>query len=473
MASQGPPPSSLPPSMGPGAHPVQPGNTSRVQMWDRSTYKVQIDSEYLTLKYTPRDRGEVQQHVSFNNLPLGSFKRWLLYGGPQRAYSSGIYAIDTIRVFEGLVERQLTPREAEGLVYLTSNTEVYAITGSLVGCLAGSTYAWRTREKMKFPLRAAQPLERYNNFPNRYLPILRGSVAQTAWHITRANVWAAAGVMAIRPLFAAMGNYALWSGLAEDERTKDLPPLIQANSKERRQRGENTRTRGPHQAQHIKAQDDLQSQALDQDQAYTLDQAPQDWDQQTFSKNDSETRDFRGPGDFKPTEPVAPSVSGRGNSHSFPNPNKPPANADVFFDDDDDASPTAGQALRPESQGGSAWDRIRKGESSGPSSRQAQNQGYTPNSPSPTSPRGWRRVGTQKQDAQFENSADSFSFSKTEADKQFGREQAQKDFDDMLDRERRQSGSDDYDRGMKAVESGQENPTNSDLSLWEQRRRRN
>lgn len=459
--------------MGPGAHPVQPGNNPRVQMWDRSTYKVQVDSEYLTLKYKPRDRDEVQQQLYFNNIPLGSFKKWLLYGGPQRAYSSGIYAIDTIRLFEGFLERQLTPREAEGLVCLTSTTEVYAITGSLAGCLVGSTYAWHTREKMKFPLRAARPLERYNNFPNRYLPILRGSVAQTAWHITRANVWAAVGVMAIRPLFAAMGNYALWSDLAKDERTKDIPALMKANQKERLQRGENARTRRPHQPQPSKAQDDPQSQPFDQDQADARDQASQDWGRDAFSKNDPETRDFRGAGDLKPMEPIPPPVSGRGNSQSLPNRNTSPANADVFFYDDDDASPTAGQGLRPELHSGSAWDRIRKGESPGPSSQQAQNQGYAPNSPSPASPRGWRRPGTQQQDAQFENSPDSFSFSKTEADKQFAREQAQKDFDDMLDRERRQSGSDEYDRGMKAVESGQENPANSGMSVWEQRRRRN
>jgi len=478
MANQGPPQSSLPPSLGPGARPIEAGDnvnsrTVLAQLWDKSSYKVQVDLDYLTLKYKRDDNTPFEQQLNFNDIPLSPFKKWILYGGPQRAYSSGIWAISTIRLFEQLARRDLTSREVEGVVCRISNNRINALTATTIGCLTGSTIAWNTRENMKFPFRTAQPLEKYNKFPNRYLPILQGSIAQNAWQLTRANVWAAVCVMAIRPLFEVMGNYAMWAGLSKDDRTKDLYLLIEANKKEIREKGISAYTRRPSQTQPNNPQDDPQNQPFGQDQGDSRDHVPQDWDREAFSKSDSDTSNSRRAGDFKPTGPIPPQVGGRINPPSSPNRNSPPANPDVFFDDDDDASPTGGQGLRPELQSGSAWDRIRKGETSGRSNQPAQTQGYAPNSHSHSTetPRGWRRPGTQ-QDTQFENSVDSFSFSKTEADKQFAREQAQKDFDNMLDRERRQSGSDEYDRGMKAVESGQENPANSGMSVWEQRRRK-
>ena len=53
---------------------------------------------------------------------------------------------------------------------------------------------------------------------------------------------------------------------------------------------------------------------------------------------------------------------------------------------------------------------------------------------------------------------DSFSFSGNDEEKAVAKQQAQKEFDAMLDRERRESGSGDYSRGMQAIESGSEDP---------------
>ena len=52
------------------------------------------------------------------------------------------------------------------------------------------------------------------------------------------------------------------------------------------------------------------------------------------------------------------------------------------------------------------------------------------------------------------------------------REQAQQEFDQMLERERQQSGSDEYDRDMRAVEQGQQggNSAGGGGSAWERRR---
>jgi hypothetical protein len=463
--------------MGPGARPIhrtQAPPSPGLDPWGRISYKVNVDpeQEYLTLDYGYLGKTKTYR-LSFNTMPLTDFRKWILYGGPQRAYASGVQVINTIHFVESSAARFVTRREAEGLAYLSSKRSLYGITGSLTGTIAGCIIAYRSRDKMKFPFRAAQPLERYNNFPNRYLPLLQGSFAHYAWQITRAHVWAALGIICIRPLFSAMGNYTVINGLSQDERTQDLAKTIKARSLERM---ESMRQRRSHQPQPSEVQHGQQGQTLDQNPDIAHEQISlQTWHRDFSSRDDSETHDSRETRDSRPAEPISPPARGHDNVQSLPNRSTPPPNGDVFFyDDDDDASPTAGNKPRPESQAGSTWDRIRKGESSGPLSQQAQKPGYPPNSPPSTSPRGWRRPGAQpQQDAQFENSADSFSFSKTEADKQFAREQAQKEFDEMLDRERRQSGSDDYDRGMKAVESGQENQANSGMSAWEQRRRRN
>ena len=120
-----------------------------------------------------------------------------------------------------------------------------------------------------------------------------------------------------------------------------------------------------------------------------------------------------------------------------------------FFDD---ASPTAGNESMdtpiraPQQQTGSAWSRIRRDES------QIASQG------------SWR---TQTPD--FETKSDAFSFSNSDTEKRLAKDQAQKDFDAMLEKERREGGSDAYVRDMKATEAGKDSTTTE--SGWSRRRR--
>lgn len=135
---------------------------------------------------------------------------------------------------------------------------------------------------------------------------------------------------------------------------------------------------------------------------------------------------------------------------------------DIFFDD---ASPTAGndpdmgtsQPYTRQTGGPGAWDRLRRGggsPSSSPSPRQAPMDRSYP--------------GRESQD--FETKSDSFSFSASEEEKRLAKDQAQAEFDAMLERERNEAGKADHVRGMNAAESGNESSGAGAGSAWSRRR---
>lgn len=128
-----------------------------------------------------------------------------------------------------------------------------------------------------------------------------------------------------------------------------------------------------------------------------------------------------------------------------------------FFDDDDDASPVASeyrtssqqQRQQQPSFGGSAWERIRQ---------QNINMGPTQHT-RPQAFRGPRepqyQYQQQQQDpADLSSSSSSSSYAKEERDKQREREQAQRDFDRMLENERRISADDPAVTGTETTVTG-------------------
>ncbi|PNY25453.1 Uncharacterized protein TCAP_04606 [Tolypocladium capitatum] len=123
------------------------------------------------------------------------------------------------------------------------------------------------------------------------------------------------------------------------------------------------------------------------------------------------------------------------NMYRQPQPSKAPPSRDswnVPSGGFDDASPvsSAGQQSSPANYSGSAWDRVRQQSQYQP--RQTSQQGQqTWEAPQSTS--GW---GSTDDDASPQY-RDGYSFSSADEEKALAKSQAQKDFDEMLDRERR------------------------------------
>lgn len=449
-----------------------PGSSLIHIMNARSKYRVAVESENLVLSYELNEAPRMYR-LPFEALPLGNFSRWWLYGGPSRAYTSGILAIDFIRGAENQTQRPVTQREAEALAFYASKKAMYGIMGNVTGLAAGGVIAWMTREKMKFPFIAAKPLERYNRFPLQNAPILHGRHAQIAWQITRANVWAMLCVLVSGPLFASMGNGSTLLGITRDERTQGLVnewrqkgsmDRISSNLPQEKGSRPQTQVRGGQYTESDPYNRDIERENAPDypaDRDYNqggpyadarIDSAMSNDPSNQIREGGQPSSGFGGISSYgKP--PPAPTMQPQDRSRQD--------DPDPFFYDD--ASPTAGNDPNMSTPAaysrptGSVWERIRKGNA--------------PDRSTPTYEPGSLRGTTAEDPKDDPATQESRGSGAGTYEALHGREQAQKEFDDMLDRERRQSGSDEYDRGMKAVESGQESNADSGMSAWERRRR--
>lgn len=488
----------------------------------RASYTWSVESESLNIGYEI-DGSKPLYRLPFESMPLGTFKRWLLYGGPKRANLRATEIIDWMRGAQYVVQKPITQGEAEAFAYHISNRGVQHFTGQVAACLIGGAIAYRTRATMKFPFRSAKPMEKYQNFPSRYMPLATGPAAPQLWHIARANIWAVLCLLVSQPLISVLSNQAMVVGLYRDDRTKDL--YMRINEGLDRIRPDKVGARGVtrENAQRPSPEAGSRSPREGENADGSLQGFYPDPDAED-GNGYRETQDSIGDAVYPDDRGEAPNLQQTTNQASWASDNlsqeqRAPASASKrpqqeayngsaygsnsgggFFNDDDydDASPTAGNhrdsaTQRSSIPRGSAWARVRQENrpnrtggaeqqaAGDPESQRAgsgssdatpawsrqelRDETVPPNSRSQQSP--YQRM---KQD---QNSGDSFSFSKSDADRQLAREQAQKEFNAMLDRERRQSGSDEYERGMRAVESGQESATSSRQSAWEQRRKGN
>ncbi|KAJ9604455.1 hypothetical protein H2200_011291 [Cladophialophora chaetospira] len=496
-----PPPSNYPPSMGPGARPIGPDDAvnSRTKLMEvmqaRSKYQVSVEDETLSLSYELNASPRLYR-LSFDAMPLQGFSRWWLYGGPARARRAGVLAIDIIRGSEDMAQRPVGQQEAEALTYWTSRRLLYGSYTTVICCALGSYLARRRNGhvKMKFPIMAAKPLEQYNHFPLRQVPILTGRPAQFAWQFSRYTIWFQLAFLITSPIVGAVAAVRVARGMATDSRTQQLVHDLKERGKNglsgiefpRQQSSSrpDSRTQPQPGGQELDSsfnqdfRDPERGGGVDQAAArgQNIQQAIDDAIQgrSTFEQgsggdtgmlSDSAVKDRESRPQYEryPTsqqqQPPQPQVQSTRSSTS--------ADSDPFFYDD--ASPTAGNDADNASptaysgpSGGSVWDRIRGGSS-------------TPK-PQQSSSRARSRQAEADAESAERNSFNSEARPGSGA-LQDGRDrrQAQREFDEMLEKERQQSGSGEYDRGMKAVEMGEERRDSSGggggESAWERRRR--
>lgn len=460
--------------MGPGARPVQPGeNPGSIlkELQDiRASYTMNVDSDGLKLAYNFRGQDR-RYDLPFVSIPVSDGARWLLYGGSGRAKVTCLFTLDMIRGAENMAGRPLTQTEAEGFALHTGKRMRYNFMGTVVGFGVGYGIAARTWKTMKFPFVKAKPIESYNYFPARRLAILSGSYARLMWQITRANIYAGISLIFAQTLLGSMGDSVMAVGLYRDTRTQEVVKAMKGNF-DRIRMNRSQPGQGPPQRQ----------------QPAGHDQDPQNSD---FYGNDGGTmQNFQGKStDYSGDQTFSDSASDTGvlddsamkrqerrREARRPEYNLPPQTAsgsgrksgsDFFFDD---ASPTVGNdpdmgASGPYRSSGSTWDKIRKGGRPQPQDMpQPQQQEGTAQPARQTNE--WRRQPGQN----FENKGDSFSFSRSDEERQLARSQAQKEFDAMLERERKEGGSEGYMNSSFAAESGAENPQQAGGSAWGRRR---
>lgn len=458
--------------MGPGARPAQSGDAAsppRGGLSDiikiRSKYTVAVEPEVLQLGYEIHDVPRMYR-LPFESMPLGSFSRWLLYGGPKRARTAGAQVIDVIRRVDEVTHEPVTQREAEGIAYHLSRASRYRLTGDLVACTLGSYIAYRNREKMKFPFLSPKPMERYNNFPSRHLPLLQGQYARVLWHITRINMWVGLFIIGLGPVFSSMGNFAAWRGIYTDERTQGvvqgllrhrkgaddgLPNAGHAQQRPGRQLPSGAGYDGPDQQEYYDNKDSSATYDYSATRQYYSGRAYPEGPTDSGIVSDSALRSQEagrwssGSSYATPAGSTPQVQSGRDDRSS---------GSDFF---DDEASPTAGtepDTVPYGSPKGSAWARLRSGNRPANAQRGAES-GQQPRTAEVMGSGGWRSREAPEQ-----------------LPGQTAQKMSQREFDEMLERERRLAGSDEYSRGMRAVESGQDHTpeSGSETGAWDRKR---
>lgn len=451
--------------MGPGARPLQPGENGGGSMFQeimqiRSKYSIHLGTDAVDLAYELKGQNRAF-HIPFDKVPIGSWTRSLCYGGPNAAAATGTLVIDLIRGCENMSGRRVTQDEAEGMTFYGSRRQLTLYIGQAAAVGLGGLNAWLGRSQMKFPFVKPKPIEQYDAFPLRQLPILKGWYARTMWTITRYNVYIGLWILLTQPFVRSIADTRMTVGLYQDRRTHDLSQVLKGQFD--RLRGNRTgqgavNMQGQQSSQRGQEQDDASSQTFYDEQSYGNDNSMAA--DSSFTDGNTDTGLITdGAMQQRQTTQASPNAwskaQSRGSRTAYEQPQsaRSEASRDIFFDD---ASPTPGndpEMGNPQAYttpAGSAWSRIRKGEASTP---------------------GQTSTARTSESRDFETKTDSFSFSDREEDKVLAKQQAQKEFDAMLDKERKEGGAADYARDMQATNAAEEGSTGSD-SAWSRYRRR-
>jgi hypothetical protein len=477
--------------MGPGARPIPQGDgsgpvsqrdrtrKSRLQevIAIRESYSVDPTPSNVTISYMLNNR-QRSFTLEYASMPLSGFSSQVLFGGPGRATTTGTFIIDTIRGVENVTGTQLTQQQAEGFAKHATKRMLWSYMGigSAVGAAA---FLWQHgRHNMKFPLMKAKDLERYNNFPNRYLPILKGQYARIMWQITRFNVYAMVGIVGLTPIFGSVGDTSMTVGLYKDDRTRHVLEKVKGTVEGLQRIGGNLPSAAGTPTEQSPADDYGSQEAYSSSSESYGGESDVAYYDGMDNTGDASASARPSPSQMRPQVPQQrPSRWGQRSQQSQPSQtdssyNDSSQDSDPFeFNADPldaarsdpnspqyDPSASASQpqqkprqrswaSIRNEARQGSGTAREAPPASPYPS---AQDAGY-PGALTPGPGMG-ARSGVAAGRGQ-QGSGESFSYGAEEADKQYAKEQAQKEFDAMLERERRlgeQGGDGAWGRGRRS-----------------------
>ena len=428
-----------------------------------------------------------QYRIRFDRMPLRGPVRSFAFGSPVVAKYTSQSLVDIMTGMEALIKRPLTQTEAEAVAQRVSERYLYAVAGVYGGLLAGAFLTFQKRKTFKFPLRKPKPVERYNSFPFQRVPLLTGPYARAAWHVTRGLAYVGLSMTLVVPFWDYAGRNMQAMNMMRDERTKLLSQEFSQSLQNRRRIQQMGRavpanqvgSQSPPTTNGMTSESNGDGDYSDGSQgSYMEDHGSPTPPQYPDSATSSNT------GVLSDAQMQSRNQSQRSSSSSFD-----PSNRNTFdlekvdrqprsFDSEyrpsidsstsssqffDDTSPTTGNdpydtGAAPNS---SAWSRIRQSanSTSSPSSGPAQTS-YPP--VDPTNKRGIVPPGMRSQTSsarqlqqksardEYETSGDSFSFSKEGEQRQLAKEQAQKEFDRMVEAERRGEGGGDIGGGGSA-----------------------
>ncbi|KAI4140114.1 MAG: hypothetical protein L6R39_005942 [Caloplaca ligustica] len=338
-------------------------------------------------------------------------------------------AAERLQYHSKLLGRTLSKPESEALLYHTYKSAAIASYGNPIAFGAGFWRAYNTRDTYRFPLVGSLKTEDgfWNGERIRLMgrDIIQGSNARMGVHILRGTFYGFLSYT-IGTLFvssycttvAAVGELRdpRLRDLQQEKRTKKIEQM--GDSGAARQLKEimgQAQTNGvdlrKRPGDGIGAQDDATPSTGTEDYGGDMERLG---GTNTGIMSDGQMRRQEKRQQAPPRQ--SPTES-RASTSRLEKVERQPT---VFGDDFDDASPTA-QNSADDSQRGNAWDRIRK---------QARKQA----SGTKSGGRGWDAIRKEQQEGS--TAGDSFTFSSADEERQLAQDEAQKEFDARVERER-------------------------------------
>lgn len=351
--------------------------------------------------------------IKFEELPQLPF--WApLMGSTYAAYKLEI--ADVVVNTSALLGRGLTAEERDIIAYLSAKRAVTQSYEPPISLAAAIYMERRGRPTSKFPFYTPKATSFDPSFfPSKRAPMLQGTTAMMAWNATRFGCYAFVAHFIGGLFFQSYATSVQTAAMLRDPRLADLRRTFAD-----RRRG---KTAGGQAAQPWQMPEDPSMRDAETpygDVSYAEESAPATATAETTADR---TRDEASPR----SAPSAPYPGTRG---SYPPSRQQPApvqsspasdeytNTGLFDDDASPVAPAARAASGNSSYSGSAWERLRQQANSRPAS---QGSG---SATGVSRPRTWGQ------------NAEQYTYSQEDADKASAKDQAQREFDAMLEKER-------------------------------------
>ena len=319
------------------------------------------------------------------------------------------------------IQRPLTGDEATAIAQQYSKMLWTLSLAPISGFVGGNIAAYATRKDFKFPFWSTAPPRRFN--PDRFLFLRGGILPRVIWHGLRYGAYTAVGIITASMAFGSYARTVRSVSEEKDPRLTSVRELIRIRIRKNAQMAVDARRKRD------------QSQMTPESQT-----SAELWRNHRASIGDIEDSQSQNnedvmASDQQLTEQEAQSLATLQQRRSSAWSRHQREGQNKSFDPDD-ASPAAGhfgddsdQAV--EEGGQSAWERIRRRANTSAGSPQPSG------SPDVTAAReAWKRNrGTAGREGS--TMGDDYAFSNSEEDRQLAKDEAQKSFDERVERERR------------------------------------
>ncbi|KAI0104505.1 hypothetical protein F4814DRAFT_430912 [Daldinia grandis] len=388
--------------------------------------------------------------IHFERLPRLQFWASLF---PMRDSFRVLYVTGKVVQASKLSQRRLTVDEVNATSEAAANAVRFIPWAQPISIIITSALCWRTRKTFKFPLYQpkTQKFSPYT-FPTKRLPLFTGTRAVLAWHMCRFFCYFPLTLFGTFSFFSSAAESSYDARLSRDPRLTDWLADVRKNINrlvrmQRENQGSqqnfpelpSSNSPPPRDLSYSVSENEIAQEYLSDTFATQSENSPDgSASEASRGSSTSSSQSYWTKGiqsQARPSKSQGAVYSDSGSRHSEDD-------SDLF--DDDDASPVPAALRKAETQqtrntqGDSSWDRIRQQSQPGTTQwTRGDSSGQE---------RGWGRLRQDKTENRRDSqpNTEGFAYTKQDEDKEsktYEKEQAQKEFDALLEAERR-GGSD-------------------------------